>query len=188
MNARFGIVLGRFQPLHLGHMEYLEAAASRCERLFIGITNPDIQGSEFVEADQERSKPSNNPFSYVDRHLMIEASLLASGWKAQSFCIVAAPITSPSRLRSYLPPPSDSECFVTVYDEWGDQKAQELESLGYPVTILWRRSHSDRVTSGTWIREAIRRGDPWQHVVPSEVASYIEEAELTLELGRRSVD
>jgi hypothetical protein len=35
------VVHGRFQPLHLGHMEYLLAGAERCRTLIVGITNPD---------------------------------------------------------------------------------------------------------------------------------------------------
>ena len=40
MNRR-GMIHGRFQPLHNGHLAYLEAAAERCDHLFVGITNPD---------------------------------------------------------------------------------------------------------------------------------------------------
>ena len=35
------VIHGRFQPLHIGHMEYLLAGKERCELLIIGITNPD---------------------------------------------------------------------------------------------------------------------------------------------------
>ena len=33
-----GVVMGRFQGLHLGHMEYLLAGAQRCEHLLVGVT------------------------------------------------------------------------------------------------------------------------------------------------------
>lgn len=36
-----GVVHGRFQPLHLKHMEYILAAKVRCRKLYIGVTNPD---------------------------------------------------------------------------------------------------------------------------------------------------
>ena len=39
--TRTGIVNGRFQVLHLKHMEYILAAKMRCDKLYIGITNPD---------------------------------------------------------------------------------------------------------------------------------------------------
>jgi cytidyltransferase-like protein len=157
----YGIVLGRFQPLHHGHVEYLDAAKKHCERLFIGITNPDTSSAMIDEADSKRSLSQNNPFSYIDRHLMIERSLLELGWTAKSFCIIAAPITDPHRLVAYLPSPAKSEFFVTIYDEWGEQKAREITALGYPTTALWRRTYNERFTSGTFVREAIRNGEPW---------------------------
>jgi len=36
-----GMIHGRFQPFHTGHLEYLVAAAGRCRRLAVGITNPE---------------------------------------------------------------------------------------------------------------------------------------------------
>lgn len=175
---KYGIVLGRFQPLHLGHVEYLDAARRGCERLFIGITNPDSGPATITEADAKRSLGENNPFSYVDRHLMIERALLELGWSPQSFCIVAAPITDPARLSSYLPTPTLSEFFVTIYDDWGEQKAREIAALGYMTTTLWRRTHDERFTSGTFVRNAIRNGESWEHLVPAGVAGYIIERGL----------
>jgi len=35
------MIHGRFQPFHNGHLEYLRGAASRCDEIFVGITNPD---------------------------------------------------------------------------------------------------------------------------------------------------
>ncbi|QXF84285.1 adenylyltransferase/cytidyltransferase family protein (plasmid) [Rhodococcus pyridinivorans] len=175
---KYGIVLGRFQPLHLGHVEYLDAAKRCCERLFIGITNPDNGSGTITESDAKRSLGENNPFSYIDRHLMIERALLDLGWSPKSFCLMAAPITDPTRLTSYLPAPELSEFFVTIYDEWGEQKAREIAALGYTTTTLWRRSHGERFTSGTFVRNAMRNGEPWEHLVPAGVASYINERGL----------
>lgn len=172
---KYGIVLGRFQPLHQGHIEYLSAAKAQCERLFIGITNPDSSPAAIAEADAKRSLGENNPFSYIDRHLMIESALRGLGWLPESFCIIAAPITDPIRLASYLPTPALSEFFVTIYDDWGEQKAREISALGYRTTTLWRRSHDERFTSGTFIRNAISNGQPWEHLVPAGVATYIAE-------------
>ncbi|MFF4026299.1 adenylyltransferase/cytidyltransferase family protein [Nocardia elegans] len=175
----YGIVLGRFQPLHHGHVEYLDAAKERCERLFIGITNPDTSQATIDEADVKRSRSENNPFSYIDRHLMIERALLELDWPSESFCLIAAPITNPVRLAAYLPSPDKSEFFVTIYDEWGEQKAREISALGYVTTTLWRRTYEERFTSGTFVREAIRSGKRWEHLVPPGVSNYIVENKLT---------
>ncbi len=169
-----GIVLGRFQPLHIGHMEYLEAARRLCSRLFIGITNPDEESRIPSTADPRRSQSEANPFTYFERHQMIEDALLGAGWGAETFCIVPAPIREPQRLRHFIPSPAEARCFLTVYDAWGDEKVDVMEDLGYLVDVLWRRSHEQRATSGTAIRSHIRHGEPWQHLVPPKVALHVQ--------------
>ena len=169
-----GVVLGRFQPLHIGHMEYLEAARIRCKTLVIGVTSPDSTSLVSEAKDPRRSARENNPFSYFLRAAMISKSLLDSGWSPESFLIVPAFISEPSRMLSYLPLPSLATVFVTVYDEWGDEKADRLRGLGFNVDILWRRSMSDRLTSGSEIRRLMREGGGWRHLVPSGVPYYLD--------------
>jgi hypothetical protein len=51
-----------------------------------------------------------------------------------------------------------------------------FEALGYRVVVLWRRSMADRFTSGTMIRDDIRKGGTaWQDLVPAGVDTYILE-------------
>ena len=47
-----GVIHGRFQVLHLKHMEYLLAAKMRCQTLYIGITHPDDLYLGGLEADR----------------------------------------------------------------------------------------------------------------------------------------
>lgn len=168
-----GIVLGRFQPLHVGHVEYLSAAKAVCRRLFVGVTNPDPQAFLGSDNDRMRLLPRSNPFSYLERHLMIEAALLGQGWAADEFCIVPAPLDA-ARLTHYLPPVERSLVLLTIYDAWGEDKAEFMRHLGYDVDVLWRRRHEDRAASGAQIRESICRGTPWKHLVPVEVASHVK--------------
>jgi hypothetical protein len=160
-------------------MEYLAAAKSRCARLYIGITNPDPSAITPTATDPVRSRADSNPFSYIDRHLMIEASLLEREWDRSDFCIVPAPILQVERLLSYLPTPKRTRAFITIYDEWGEQKAQEVARLGYDVEILWRRTHAERLTSGNYIRNAARTGGSWEQLVPRTVAQFIRNAAAT---------
>jgi cytidyltransferase-like protein len=173
---RYGLVLGRLQPLHLGHIEYLEAAKSRCDQLVVGVTNPNTNALLPDDADPKRSLGENNPFSYFDRQQMVSASLIELGWQYDDFSIVPAPINTPDEMVPYLPSPSLSTVFITVYDDWGERKADLIRSLGYQVEILWRRKMTDRLTSGTAIRNAIRSGAPWQHLVPRAVARYLDQS------------
>jgi cytidyltransferase-like protein len=184
----YGLVLGRFQPLHLGHIEYLEAARERSSHLVVGITNPDKQELIYDSADPKRSHAESNPFSYFDRQQMISASLAESGWDHESFSIVPASINKPESMKSYLPPPGCTTVFITVYDEWGDRKADLISSLGYPVDVLWRRNKDDRLTSGTDIRDMIISGrNAWRGLVPYAVSRYLDENGWTQALSDHPV-
>lgn len=58
-----GLLVGRFQPFHLGHIEAVRYALTRCESLWLCI------GSSNLNAD------AKNPFSVIERQEMIESSL-----------------------------------------------------------------------------------------------------------------
>ena len=178
-DLRCGLVLGRFQPFHLGHLEYVEAARSRCRRLFVGITNPDPESIVATNSDPARSLPMNNPFTFAERREMIEASLWDLGWSDRDFAIVPAPILHADRLLHYLPDSSDTTVFLTVYDRWGEQKVQLMMELGYEVDVLWRRDHASRVASGTEIRRMMAaESENWQALVPDGVARRLAKRDL----------
>lgn len=171
--SKNGLVLGRFQPFHLGHLEYVEAARSHCRRLYIGITNPDPESRVPTRADPKRSLAESNPFTFAERSTMIEESLWDLGWTGRDFAIVPAPILQPDRLLHYLPGPADTTVYMTIYDEWGEQKVEFMIELGYQVEVLWRRDHDSRVASGTQIRTLFTSGDDWRTLVPGAVARLI---------------
>lgn len=172
---RYGVVLGRFQPLHLGHMEYLDAARRRCERLVVGITNPNVSAMTFNKADPRRSEQENNPFSYFVRHEMTDMALRGEGWDPGTFAIVPADVNDTAWVAAFLPPRARTTVFITVYDAWGDEKVQRLRDLGFEVDVLWRRAMSERLTTGSEIRQLMRGGGSWQSLVPRGVSSYLEQ-------------
>jgi len=184
--AEVGVAHGRFQPLHPGHLEYLLAAKARCRLLVVGITNPDPSQTAHEQTDPGRGLPDANPFTYYERHVMVERSLVDAGVGRDEFRIVPFPHSFPDRLRHYAP--RDATYFLTVYDAWGDAKNERLRALGLRVEILWRREH--KVTTGTEIRSLMRSGRPWEHLVDRAVARTVRELpetrirELAGETGR----
>ena len=70
-----GVVHGRFQPLHLKHMEYILAAKMRCQKLYIGITNPDSLHTRDSVHDIHRSERSANPLTYFERYEMVRGAM-----------------------------------------------------------------------------------------------------------------
>jgi cytidyltransferase-like protein len=180
----YGLVLGRFQPLHIGHMEYLQKAKEGCERLVIGITNPDTASLIDETADPKRSRTENNPFTYVLRYEMIDQSVRDSGWTPEQYIITPAFLTEPDEMIAFFPPKHQTTVFITIYDSWGEEKAKRLEQSGYHVEILWRRDMSQRITSGTDIRRLMRSGEKWEHLVPSGVAAHLRRSGLLSNSGR----
>ena len=73
MTAR-GMIHGRFQPFHNGHLDYLKGAAARCDEIFVGITNPDPERIKPETSDPLRHLPESNPYTYVERLLMVKAA------------------------------------------------------------------------------------------------------------------
>lgn len=58
-----GVLVGRFQPFHLGHLEALEFALARVRMLWLGI------------GSSNRRPDADNPFTAAERERMVAASL-----------------------------------------------------------------------------------------------------------------
>ena len=134
MRHRYGMVHGRFQPFHLGHLEYALTALQRCEHLIIGITNPDPSLVVAENTDPERHKPEANPFSFFERQLMIHAALVEGGAELKHVSIVPFPIHHPERWRYYCP--QDAVQFMRLYSDWGREKARRFQDGGWVVELL----------------------------------------------------
>lgn len=178
--APIGVIHGRFQPLHLGHLEYLLAGKSKCQRLIIGITNPDPSLTREHVAAPARSQAYSNPFTYYERLQMVRDALLEASVERHEFEIVPFPINYPALVRYYVP--MDALFFLTIYDEWGQAKLAMLRSLHVAIEVLWERSLAEKMTSGTEIRQLMKDGNPWQHLVPPAVARIILDREPDIKL------
>lgn len=184
--AEVGVIHGRFQPVHVGHMEYLLAGKSRCKYLWIGIANPDPGLTAYDPVNPNRSEPSSNPFLYYERFLMIRDAFLDAEVPRDEFDIVPFPINFPELLKYYVP--LNARFFVTVYDEWGWKKVDLFRSLGLDVDVMWVRSPSDLITSGTEIRNLILTGGDWDDLVPSTVAKIIHDVGTRTIASRMNVE
>lgn len=171
--GKVGVVHGRFQVLHLKEIEYILAAKMRCQKLYIGITNPDHAYVRETINDPERSKKINNPMTYIERYEMITDALIDFGVAAADFEIIPFPINRPDILLEYAP--EDATYYVTIHDAWGEEKLQILQSLGLETEVLWRRPKSEKGITGEEVRRKIGFYKDWEHLVPNKVAEYIIE-------------
>jgi cytidyltransferase-like protein len=172
--APYALVLGRFQPIHLQHLEYLQAAARLGRHLIVGVTNPSPQNPIPSPTAPHRELQESNPFSYFDRQRMLRACLLAADMRDDDFTIVPAALGSPSLLET-LPSVDEILCCITINDAWGKEKQRLLEEAGLQVKVLWERTNPMTLITGTMIRERIRAQGEWQEFVPPAATSIIRE-------------
>lgn len=168
-----GIVCGRFQPLHIGHMKYISHALVVCEHLLVGITNPDPGLTAPDRASRHRSLATSNPFTYYERYMMVKSALLESGLQREQYDIVPFPINFPDRLHNYVP--MNAHFFINVFDEWGYRKVELLRSQGIANIAVRVFEESAKPTSGSEIRSLILADGDWEQFVPSAVSTIIRE-------------
>ena len=177
-----GVIHGRFQILHNDHIKYLLAGKQLCNHLVVGITNPDPSLTKDSEVNPHRSIPIANPLTYYERYVMIQAVLLEQNLKSSEFSIVPFPINVPELIKYYVP--IDAVFFLTIYDDWGQQKKQILESLGLKIHVLWEITLENKGLSSSDIREAMIQGKPWEHFLPIKVIKLMKEWEIPLRLKK----
>ena len=162
---------GRFQPPHIEHLEYLEAALANSDHLVIGITQPENVALSDCPEDPHRAVASANPFSYDERCDMISAMLIARGHAPARFSFSRFPIEQPDRLVTSMP--TQVVCLTTIRDQWNVVKIERLRSLGYVVIVLWDKRGVDGI-QGTRIRARMASNDDgWIGDVHPAVAEYI---------------
>ncbi|MFX0025692.1 MAG: adenylyltransferase/cytidyltransferase family protein [Candidatus Hermodarchaeota archaeon] len=167
-----GVIHGRFQIVHNDHIKYLLAGKELCKYLIVGITNPDPSLTKDHKSNPHRSTSLANPLTYYERYIMIREALLERGLELSEFSIVPFPINLPELIKFYVP--MDAIFFLTIYDDWGRQKKKILENLGLRIHILWEVPLEKKGLNGSEIREAIIKGESWEHFVPSSVVKLVK--------------
>ena len=165
------MIHGRFQPFHLGHLEYLKGAAERSEAVFVGITNPDPTRIREESSDPLRHLPESNPFTYVERLLMIEAAAVDEGIPVH---VIPFPVNEPELWDAYVP--RSATQYLRLFSDWGGAKLERLREAGYDVVIL--DEGAEKQISGSDVRTAMREGGDWEALVPAGVARVIREHDL----------
>lgn len=152
-----GLVIGRFQPFHKGHLEVVRSISRECGSIIIGIGSAQL------------SHAHDNPFTAGERHLMISRSLRDDG--IRDFSIV--PIMDINRYAvwvahvvSLVPP------FQAIYSN-NPLTRRLFSEAGHEVRAspLFNRE----LFSGTEVRRRMLAGEPWEGLVPKAVAEVVEE-------------
>jgi nicotinamide-nucleotide adenylyltransferase len=170
-----GMIHGRFQPFHAGHLEYLRGAAARCQELFVGITNPDPRRIRPEESDPLRHLPESNPFTYVERMLMVKAAAADAQIAAERLHVIPFPVNEPELWDAYVP--EDVVQFIRLFSDWGGTKLERLREAGFEVVVLDEGAAKE--ISGADVRAALRDDGDWERLVPPGVARILRELQRT---------
>jgi nicotinamide mononucleotide adenylyltransferase len=157
--------------LHAQHLEYLLAAAERCDLLYVGITQPRLDLLRAAPGAQaHRHDPLSNPLTYAERAELVTECLLAAGVDRAAFTVRPFPIERPELLTRNVP--LTATAFTTVCDEWNLHKIELLRRLGYPVRVLFTRD-AGRLTGST-VRRLMAQGSPeWTSLVPEAARDWL---------------
>ncbi|MDC0335690.1 nicotinate-nucleotide adenylyltransferase [Pseudodesulfovibrio sp.] len=176
MTHPVGFIHGRFQVVHNDHLKYLLAGKALCEHLIVGVTNPTPTMTAEEVTDPHRSCHEHNPLTFDERRLLIRFALLEAGIESETFSIVPFPISRPDVLENFAP--RDATYYLTIYDDWGREKKQRLESFGLKTHVMWEKPVEEKGITGTDVRHAIKEDDNWRSLVPPAVAEKIVEWKL----------
>ena len=153
-----GLMMGRFQPFHLGHLKLVEHILSECDEVIVAITSAQFN---YIEKD---------PFTAGERIEMIHTSLKDSGIDMSRCLILAVEnqfnvATWASYLRTMLP------SFERVYSG-NDYVAMLLADSSIQVI---KPNFLDRSKyNATNIRLKIASKEQWKELVPASVAQIIQ--------------
>lgn len=171
--TRRGMIHGRFQPFHRGHVEYLRGAAARSDEVWVGITNPDPARIRPEASDPLRHLPESNPWSYAERLLMVKAAAADLALDPARVHVIPFPVNEPELWPAYVPPGVTQ--YIRLFSEWGDTKLDRLREAGYEVVVL--DEGTEKGVSGAEVRAALREGGDWRALVLPGVARVLESLE-----------
>ena len=152
-----GLMMGRFQPPHLGHMGLVRQVLDECDEVIVAVTSSQYN---YLAMD---------PFTAGERIDMIRGSLMDEGVSADRYMILGIENQHnvaiwASYLKAALPH------FDKVYSG-NPYVVMLLADSG--ISVVQPRMMDRDVYNSTAIRQAIASDEPWQDRVPAAVARLI---------------
>jgi nicotinamide-nucleotide adenylyltransferase len=151
-----GLLIGRFQPFHLGHLDAVLFGLSRTENLFICI------------GSSNKSNESRNPFSAKERREMITSSIEPS--MADRIKIFDIPDVGDHEKWTFeidkIVPKYD---VVFTNDEFTQILFEKREMNVVPVVLKDREKFS-----GTNIRNLMKEDKNWRDLVPQGTRNVLD--------------
>lgn len=164
------LFVGRFQPVHGGHLETFKHILNESDELIIGI------------GSSREGRTLENPLTAEERVVMLEKALKEAGIDRARVRIVEIPdIHDDARWVSHVK--SLTPEFSVVYS--GNPWVQRLfRGAGYEVRVQPQFKRDE--FQGMEIRERILKGEKWEHLVPKSVLEFMQEVGAAERLKRLS--
>ncbi len=153
---RTGLIIGRFQPFHKGHLYAVKYALGLCSKLVIGIGSAQEKGT------------SKNPFSAKEREKMIKETLEKEGISPLSFSFLLIP--------DFF---NDEKWLAFILRH---VKPEVVFSRNPVVKKIFRKAgikvirppwYKREKISGTRIRSLMESGKSFEELVPEPVAKLV---------------
>jgi nicotinamide-nucleotide adenylyltransferase len=154
-----GLFIGRFQPLHNGHMLVIEGMTKLCGKIWIGI------------GSSQKHHTSDDPFTVQERKEMLQRALQGKDLiPLFDINFVELPDeTDDTAWRQKVLEQTGPVDVVWTGNAW---TAKCFEGV-IPVKPIKEVPG----ISGTMIREKMKTGSDWQSLVPKEIAAYLSEVD-----------
>jgi nicotinamide-nucleotide adenylyltransferase len=167
----FPIFGGRWQPFHVGHLNIIKKILDEYEEIVIGIVNPEPKEADWQSYPSFH--PVHNPFTFWERLEMISMSLHAESLLDRCYIIpLWHPRKSIVREEAYLPP--NRLWIVPKTSSHELEKIAELSERGEDVSGIDVPDDLIEISS-TEIKRRMCAGEDWSALVPSSVATYIQD-------------
>lgn len=159
MNKKRGILIGRMQPVHNGHMQVISKILEEVDEIIIGIGSAQV------------SHELKNPFTAGERVVMINQALADSSIDPSRYYIIPMQDINfnavwVSHVKMLTPP------FSIVYT--GNSLVKQLfceEGFDVRQPPLYDRLH----LSGSEVRRRILEDKNWQELVPEATVNLLKE-------------
>lgn len=153
-------MLGRWQPVHLGHQAALHALCERYAHVTIGIGSANL--SDY-----------RSPFALEDVRAMLAMAL--RGYRNYTLLPIPDLPDDGDWRRTAVLAFGRPEVFFTA-NPYVKHLLKEEYRIEHPASVIPAERRTP--VSGTQVRRALARGAGWEELLPPEVAEYVRAGQL----------
>ncbi len=165
-----GLFIGRFQPLHKGHMKALLVALSMCDKVVIGVGSAQESGTEI------------NPLSAMDRIRIIRSAIKGPAFQRRVRFLMIPDFNDNDKWFSYI---IRNDPGIDVV--FSQTKLVKRIFRDHGIRVISPKWYDRRRLSATKIRNIIKKGRRWHDRVPKAAIPEISAMEQEIKESKGSV-